>query len=232
MYEPNNPYNKKISEIKPINSGVEFGRTESVIAKDREDLRKIIEEPCLPSCLSLYDKNIYTRSSTANRTDKQAEIAIDYDSLDETNKKIVEQLVNNGIIEEPRLQSDPEHRGRMRVTITVPIAEDDTVGKVSDKFMQIISSFQQQDVMYGRYSIDSFDELIRIYGELLHPNANGEIEFEEFEDLVKTVNPDYVYDEETGEFWANEQLLYKHKKFIERDKEALSEKLDKDDPNL
>jgi hypothetical protein len=40
-----NSYNKKISEVNSINSGDFEFSTEGAFVKDREDLRKIIEEP-------------------------------------------------------------------------------------------------------------------------------------------------------------------------------------------
>lgn len=62
-----NNYNKKISKITTIDSQ-DFGyNSEGAIVKNREELRKIIEEPCLPACLTLYDKNIQTVSSSANK---------------------------------------------------------------------------------------------------------------------------------------------------------------------
>lgn len=215
-----NSYNKKISEVNSINSG-DFGfSTEGAFVKDREDLRKIIEEPCLPACLTLYDKNIQTVNSSANKREigGQAYIGINYDSLDENNKQILDQLILNGIIEQLNLSDNPEQRGGRDVMIKVPVFEDDTVGKVSDRFMQIVSAFQQQDVLYGRHDEEQlFQHVIDMYGELLQPDENGNVEFEDIEDILTSAYG-YVYDEELHIFWKTQDLYDKHKKFQEQQK--------------
>lgn len=221
-----NAYNKKISEIESINSG-DFGySTEYAIVRDREDLRKIIEEPCLPACLILYDKNIQSVNSSANSREigGQAYIGINYDSLDESNKQVLDQLIQNGIVEPLELSDNPNQRGGRDFAIKVPIFEDDTVGKVSDRFMQIVSSFHQQDVLYGKHDEEQvLDSVVEMYGALLHPDENGDIEFEEVLELITTAYG-YVYDEELHTFWETQDLYNKHTKYqnqlkIQDDKE-------------
>lgn len=226
-----NSYNKKISEITSINSG-DFGfGTEGAIVKDREDLRKIIEEPCLPACLTLYDKNIQTVNSSANRREigRQAYIGINYDSLDENNKKVLDKLIEDGMMERLDLSDNPEQRGGRDVMIKVPVFEDDTVGKVSDRFMQIVSAFQQQDVLYGRLDEEQlFQHVFDVYGEDLHPDENGNVEFEEIENILTTAYG-YVYDEKLHIFWETQDLYDKHKRFQEQQRDKESK--DKDDMN-
>lgn len=224
-----NSYGKKMSEIESIDSGTYGYSTENVIVKNREDLRKIIEEPCLPSCLVLYDKNIRTVNSSANKREigGQAYIGIDYDSLDENNKRILEDLIARGIIEQQELSDNPQKRGGRDITIKVPVTEEDTVGTVSDKFMAIIRQFEVQDVLYGRRSVESvLNEINQHYQDFCHPNENGEVEFEEIKDIITSVYTDMVYDEETDMFWETKDLLDKHKQFINRDKDNDLEKID------
>lgn len=226
-----NSYNKKISEITSINSG-DFGfDTEEAIVKHREDLRKIIEEPCLPACLTLYDKNIQTVNSSANKREigGQAYIGINYDSLDENNKKVLDKLIEDGMIEKLNLSDNPKQRGGRDIMVKVPVFEDDTVGRVSDRFMRIVSAFQQQDVLYGKHDEEQlFQHVFEVYGELLHPDENGNVEFEEVKDIIVTAYG-YVYDKELHIFWETQDLYDKHKRFQEQQKNKGSK--DKNDIN-
>lgn len=219
-----NSYNKKINEISSINSG-DFGySTEGAIVKNREDLRKIIEEPCLPACLALYDKNIQTVNSSANKREigNQAYIGINYDSLDENNKQILNQLIESGVIEPLNLSTNPNQRGGRDFYIKVPISEEDTVGKVSDRFIQIVSKFQQQDVLYGKRDKEPLlEHVIDMYEEALHPDENGIVQFQEVANLLATAYG-YVYDDELDIFWETQDLYNKHKRYQENHKKTES----------
>ena len=197
-----NYYNKEISEINPINAQDYGYNPEEAIVKNREDLRKIIEEPCLPACLKLYDLNIQTVNSSANNGNigDKAYIGINYDSLDENNKNILNNLINTGIVEPLNLSDDPNDRGGRDVTIKVPIYEKDTVGKVSDRFMQIVSRFEQQDVLYGRYTHeDVLKEASSIGSDV------------SLEDIVEAYG--FIYDDELKIYWHNRELYNKHKQY-------------------
>ena len=62
-YKVKQPDNgKRIKDIEPI-------ELEGVIIKRKEDLRRVVEEPCLEACETLYDLNIETNMSSANRKD-------------------------------------------------------------------------------------------------------------------------------------------------------------------
>ena len=115
-----NNYNKKIAEIEPIDSQEVLGAsTEYVIVKSRDDLRKIVEEPCIAACLYLYDKNIFTINSSANKQNigNNGTIGIHYDSLSEENKEVVKQLAKDGIVDgkvagsEERRRKTDHYRG-------------------------------------------------------------------------------------------------------------------------
>lgn len=223
-----NSYNKKINEISAINSG-DFGySTEGAVVKDREDLRKIIEEPCLPACLMLYDKNIQSVNSSGNKNTigNQAYIGINYDSLDENNKKVLDKLIQDGMIEPLHLSDNPEQRGGRDVCIKVPVSEDDTVGKISDRFMEIVSNFQQQDVLYGMLDADRvLENTVSLYEDRLHPDENGRVAFKEVLEIITTAYR-YVYDKEKHIFWETQDLFNKHKKYQEEQKEKESKTQD------
>lgn len=209
-----NSYNKPISEI-PAIDGQALGYTpEWAIVKGREDLRMIIEEPCLAACLTLYDKNIQTVNSSANERNRggKAYIGINYDSLEENNKQILKRLVEEGIVEPLNLSDNKGQRGGREVSIKVPVFEDDTVGKVSDRFLQIVSAFHQQDVLYGRITREGLIEEIKGFvGQEVEPDEKF---IEEFATSIR----EYVYDEELDIFWKTQDLYNKHKKYQEQQK--------------
>lgn len=219
-----NSYNKKISEIIAIDS-TDFGYGfERVIIKNREDLRKIIEEPCLPACLTLYDKNIRTVNSSANKSEigGKAYIGINYDSLDENNKEILNSLIKTGIIEPLNLSNDPNQRGGRDFMIKVPVYENDTVGIVSDRFMQIISNFEQQDVLYGKYTKEEAKQYAK-YSLALDPNTSDEELIRILEELGSSIEKflsfeNLVFDPEEQIYWYNEELYNKHKEYQRKQK--------------
>lgn len=207
-----NKYNKKIIEIEPLDSAdaitgareeiVSSGYTEECIVTDREHLRKFIEEPCLAACLYLYDRNIRTVDSSANKNDinGRAYIGIDYDSLSDENKKVVENLIEQGIVERKELGNEGR-RGERYIMISTLITESSTVGQVNDWFMKAVSSFQMQDLLYGRYSQQEIkQELESTWGM--------KISIEDIEQIALDMG--YAYDEDEKVFWENKELLKKH----------------------
>lgn len=229
-----NMYSKKISEIEPIDSQEVMGYdTKNVIVRDREDLRKIIEAPCLAACMALYDKNIRTVNSSANKNNvgRKAFITIDYDSLDENNKKRLNELVEKGIISQEKIDSVYDKDEHV-ICIEIPICEEDTVGIVSDKFMQIVANFQEQDVLYGKvhtniegmidyltnYHFDELEELIDENGNVFQDDLERLVEKykDEFIEILEACG--YYYDEESDTFWQTEELYRKHKRYQEKQK--------------
>lgn len=84
----------KVWEVRPIHEAgdmIERGLPDSrgcIVTRD--ELKKIVELPCVPVALSLYDKNIRTRESDANQNSIKkgyAEISIDINSLSEENRQ-------------------------------------------------------------------------------------------------------------------------------------------------
>ena len=75
---------KKIKDIKAFHQGTH------VPIKSREDLKEVVELPCLKACQELFDKNVETIDSGCNGENcpNCAYIVINYDTLDECNQKI------------------------------------------------------------------------------------------------------------------------------------------------
>lgn len=123
----------------------------------KEDLKKIVEEPCLAVCEALYDKNILTYWSSANKNaPDRAYVLIRYESLDDNNKKIADDMVAKGILsDEPRYQFDsfnaaPEYGKALYLGIdTNPDME---VAEISEKLCKIAAEFVPQDIKYNVYT--------------------------------------------------------------------------------
>ena len=152
----------KIKDIKIVRSGIDnveqehqyfaYVGTERCIPLNRDAIVLYADEPCVEACQLLYDLNIQTFSSGGHVDGKEnatgeAFIGIEYNTLDENNKTIVERMIQDGIISN---KQDASGRGQGIVfNISVPIHSDDMVGEVSDKLVKIASQFQLQDVLYG-----------------------------------------------------------------------------------
>lgn len=66
------------------------------IINSKEDIYKYVEEPLIPIVKYLYDLNILTTMTSANTKNghKEAYVIIDYDTLNEHNKKVVNELMD------------------------------------------------------------------------------------------------------------------------------------------
>lgn len=95
--------------------------------------------------------------------------------------------------------------------IKLKITENSTVGMIQDKFMQIVSRFQEQDVLYGRITRDKIEALVEQYGNKFT-----------IEELAESFG--YVYDEELDIYWENQELYNKHKQYQEKQKKVLEDK--------
>ena len=66
-------------------------------------------------------------------------------------------MIEDGIIDGIH---DNSCRGEENViTISVPISSNDVVGQVSDKLMSIVRQFKQQDVLYGRTTLEKIKSM-------------------------------------------------------------------------
>ena len=128
-HDPSTP----ISSIEPIEEG-------GLAVENREDLIKVVESPLLKACEVLFDKGIQTVFSSANKKDVslgKGHIAIDYESLNEANKKIALEIGELGIIH----GSTP----RQGVYIKIPINKQSTLGEISEQALELVSRFEDQE---------------------------------------------------------------------------------------
>jgi len=153
-----------LSEVEPIEGDG------SVIVAHKEDLAQIIELPLLSACEELYDKNIETWQTSANKNDLvngEVYIIIVFDSLSPQNQEIAKTL------NKPYM-----HDGRQLVKITIPVSERTTVLEIKEAAQGIANKFEQQEAVWiPRYTPEdmrsmlgnheggsSIDELKRLSG--------------------------------------------------------------------
>lgn len=134
------------------------GGTRDAIVKDKSTLALIIDEPCLSSCEYLYDCNVLTLNSSANRNDIATGpfIIIDYLSLSDENKLVSKKLEEEGIIK----YGKDENGNISTCAITFPISADSTIEEVDNLFKKIASEFKKQDILYGYYTEEELDDMI------------------------------------------------------------------------
>lgn len=131
---------KKVKDIPAFHQGT------SIPIKTRDDLKDVVEEPCLKACQILFDKNIETMDSGCNGENCSdcAYIIINYDTLDERNKQIADNMVNQNTVKFlPK--SDVCLRNYFnQIFIKVPTSPEEIVSSVERKLLNITQSFVPQ----------------------------------------------------------------------------------------
>ena len=123
--------------------------------ESKSDLAKIVEEPCLAVCEDLYDKNILTYWSSANKTaPERAYVLIRYESLDDHNKKIADDLLAKGILTDNYQMESANSADEYGKALYLGIETnpDMPVQEISDKLCQIASEFALQDIKYNMFT--------------------------------------------------------------------------------
>lgn len=124
--------------------------------KTKSDLAKFVEAPCLPVCEELYDKNILTYWSSANKHNpKEAFVVIRYEFLDEVNKQTAKNLVRAGLITQVGgMESYNSLNGQYGVglKLAVPTHLDMPIDEISAKLKNLSANFAYQDIKYNIYT--------------------------------------------------------------------------------
>lgn len=232
-----------IKEIKPdaqsynCSSDCFYGgskNTINVLPKSREVLKLIVDEPCLKACEYLFECNIRTTDSSANQRNVSSEgrIVIDCSSLSEENKKVVEFLIDKGLI----VQNPCENW----VNIELPIDETTTVEEFSENMLKIASFFRPQEILYGFYTEkemeekaiehadDYVDELAQKMDKgLIEEEPNGQLEIDSngkrisLKTLIKMyveLCTEYYYDEKNNRYWICKELYDKAQSVLSKRK--------------
>lgn len=189
----------------------------------REELMKCVEIPCLEATLLLYDKNIRTTSTDANKNTigSNGHIRIDILSLSEENRKILRDLY-------PIEYDEAITNGNYLFNFLVPIHQESTVEEVQNKFLNLLPNFEMQDVLYGYRPLKEFEKFLLDSGVILfEEEISYDQQLKEIDDLLKKdgvfeqlidnrilSGVEYI-DASNGLFWSTKELYEKHIQYLE-----------------
>jgi hypothetical protein len=190
-------------------------REGGIPVETREDIKNIVELPLLRACEELYDKNIRTLASSANKKDIESgevHILVDFDTLSEENKAIARQHA------EPKQDSGHWGGGRLFI-IKIPVSESTTVEEISTKAVAITNTFKKQSATWIRKkkienftaTIDQLREGFFLEGpEYDDPNSSVWDDLGYDYDPAKEVfysreRAEYYYDPQTETYYTNEE---------------------------
>lgn len=185
------------------------------------------ETPVVYAGLDLFSKNIIT---TANDTEgcygEEVEnpvvcLNIDYESLDEENKIVADALVQSGNAEYQEKSFVGNGKG---INLLVPCTRDESVFDVNKKFMELVSKFHKQDMIYGTLSLDDVIDFMEAHARFLSEedlNKVREILTEGYTSknilnaLEYFMYLNLYYDKEEDKFWMGEYYYRQHKAYLE-----------------
>ncbi|MGD0976687.1 MAG: hypothetical protein ABR875_00085 [Minisyncoccia bacterium] len=173
---------KLLSQIEPIENW------RGTAIKKREQLKEFVEEPLLSACEELYDKNIQTLSSSANKKDIEigdVGIVIDFETLSEENRKI-------GLFVGKLSEGD----GRQQINISIPVDKNTTVKDVQTRAMEIVHQFQKQPMLWAEvYTLEDMQKAFP-------PDPENYNEKEYFDEIISY---GYYYDPESKYFFLSKE---------------------------
>lgn len=152
--------NEQINKIEKVKAlylkdveGNGLPRNQLIVKK--EMIKDLVEEPLVPACEELYDKNIKTLESSANITDlihrKNVGIVIDYDSLNQENKEIVLKHFGGFL-----MSGD----GIRVVSIKIPVEKNMLIKEIIDKSLLEVAKFKKQPLSWSKTY--TFKEVVKI----------------------------------------------------------------------
>ena len=138
---------KAVIEIEPIQE------SRGSMVKTRDQIKKLVEVPLLSACEELYDKNIRTVSTSANKKDiesgRPGYIIIDFGSLSEENRKIARQLGE---------LSHEDNTGQ--ILIEIPLAKNTTADEIKKFAESIAHKFEKQLMTWApTYTLQDLREI-------------------------------------------------------------------------
>ena len=187
---------------------------------DRAGLKYIVTPPLVKVCEYFYDLNIRTISAGAN-TINELGVWIEYNSLSDENKKIVDALIEKGlVIVQQETDKGRLTAGDIRISLSLDFDEE-TVQSASEKVMRLVKSFgfQLQDVMFG------FSPISTAVAERIERTSNWKMHWNG-KDFDKTITPTETKEEaldkllEKGcvidgdNLWISTELYNKHLDYL------------------
>lgn len=208
-----------ISQIKVKDS---HARQISGIGHPIRNINDIIfysEPACLETCIELFNKNIQT---TMNDTDGVIEdqtigggicrVHCNYESLSLENKKIVDDLIANGVARR-FMDCDIDS-----FSIFVPCSPNDTIGEVSSRLKSISSKLLTQDILYGRATPEgtysNFEDVINKYPSMSRDCFTNGFSIENLMKFTRKLGYNMIYDEQEGILWECPEYYQKHLNFL------------------
>jgi hypothetical protein len=196
-----------VSGIEPIEESNDF------LLRTEEDIEKIVELPLIGACKELYEKNIKTVSSSANRKDVEglftkekepsAYIEIEKESLSEENLAILKKIKKDPKFDYLRVEGLKDTREK---TIMIHILLNKT-GFSTEDIIRSAKTFtdelkKQEPLWIIKNHIYRIEDLERKYG--YKEKTNPDIWVEE----------GYYYDPESESFFESENHFKKYKKYL------------------
>ncbi len=164
----NKEFNKNVADTLKLSDVEKIFLAGNTQINSKADLTKIVEKPCLAVCEQLYDKNILTYWSSANKeSPHKAEVIIRYESLDEKNKKIANDLSARGIISIGSYldsRNTSEEYGPA-VILRIETNPNMTVNEISEQLCNIAMHFVPQDIKYNVYTPDYLSQYALSYNK-------------------------------------------------------------------
>ncbi len=177
---------ENISEIIPIE------KSRGSIIKNREQIRDLVEAPLLGACEELYDKNIQTFATSANKKDVEYNslgyVIICFDTLSDKNKKIAKEL--------GEIYKDEELNN---IKIEIPLNQNSTAEEIKTYAESIAHKFKKQKMTWApRYTLQDLRETY----------CDNEAQVDDFTGI-------YYYDPESKLFYVSEEHFKKSSEKIE-----------------
>lgn len=130
---------KKVKDVAAFHQGTSIPIT-------RENLKDVVEEPCLKACQMLFDKNIETMDSGCNgeNCSNCAYIIINYDTLSDANQQIADRLVNIGKIKFFSKSDVCVRNYFNQIFVSVPTNPEELVSNVEKRLCLAVQDFVPQ----------------------------------------------------------------------------------------
>ncbi len=169
-----------ITEIGPI----EKSRNQMIMG--REEIKELVEPPLVRACEQLWDKNIRTLSSSANRKDvgTGAYIILDYDSMSSENQEVAQEM-----------EEVIDYDGMQALKLKMPIGDDETLfEEVEKSALEMSDKFKKQEASWiPSYTLQQLREIYAYDPE------DTSVGVKDFEDTG------FYYDPEEKLFYMSEE---------------------------
>ena|SRR3989344_6859877 len=172
----------------------------------KENISELVELPLIKACQNLYDKNIKTLESSANFADVNrgyAHIVIDYNSLSEENKQIIDKHFDG---HKTDIEDEIEY-----VLIKIPIDQKTTIKELEEKSLELVNKLKKQPLSWTR--VFTFEEAAK--------QIVNDVSRFSMQDAEKY----FYHDKETGLFFLSREHYEKLKEFKDEYKLKTSNKI-------